>query len=105
MKPEAAKKALDALIDSGIDFAACLPDSAFKEHLRTVERGVQNRLCAGRQRRRRRGHMHGGLDGRKKTGAYHGKHRFRRDDLSFDAGSYRIWSADAAADRPSGRVP
>ncbi len=31
MKPEAAKKALDALIDSGIDFAACLPDSAFKE--------------------------------------------------------------------------
>jgi len=31
MKNEAAKEALDALIDSGIDFAACLPDSAFKE--------------------------------------------------------------------------
>jgi len=31
MKPEAAKLALDALIDSGINFAACLPDSAFKE--------------------------------------------------------------------------
>ena len=31
MKPEAADRALDALIDSGIDFAACLPDSAFQE--------------------------------------------------------------------------
>jgi len=31
MRPEAAKEALDALIVSGIDFAACLPDSAFKE--------------------------------------------------------------------------
>jgi sulfopyruvate decarboxylase subunit alpha len=31
MKNEAAKETLDALIDSGIDFAACLPDSAFKE--------------------------------------------------------------------------
>jgi sulfopyruvate decarboxylase subunit alpha len=31
MKPEAAKEALNALIDSGVDFAACLPDSAFKE--------------------------------------------------------------------------
>ena len=31
MKPEAAKLTLDALIDSRIDFAACLPDSAFKE--------------------------------------------------------------------------
>ncbi len=31
MKPEAAKEALDALLASGIDFAACLPDSAFQE--------------------------------------------------------------------------
>ena len=31
MKTEAAKEALDAIIESGIDFAACLPDSAFKE--------------------------------------------------------------------------
>src|SRR5687767_13137196 len=31
MKNEAAKETLDALIDSGIDFAACMPDSAFKE--------------------------------------------------------------------------
>jgi len=31
MKNEAAKEALDALIESGIDLAACLPDSAFKE--------------------------------------------------------------------------
>ena len=31
MKPEAAKIALESLIGSGINFAACLPDSAFKE--------------------------------------------------------------------------
>jgi sulfopyruvate decarboxylase TPP-binding subunit len=31
MKTEAAKEALEALIDSGIDFAACMPDSAFQE--------------------------------------------------------------------------
>lgn len=31
MKPEAAREALDALVESGIDFVACLPDSAFKE--------------------------------------------------------------------------
>ena len=31
MKPEAAKITLGALIGSGINFAACLPDSAFKE--------------------------------------------------------------------------
>ena len=31
MKIEAAKETLGALVDSGIDFAACLPDSAFKE--------------------------------------------------------------------------
>ena len=31
MKNEAAKIALDALIESGIDLAACMPDSAFKE--------------------------------------------------------------------------
>jgi sulfopyruvate decarboxylase TPP-binding subunit len=31
MNSEAAKQTLDALMDSGIDFAACLPDSAFQE--------------------------------------------------------------------------
>jgi sulfopyruvate decarboxylase TPP-binding subunit len=31
MNTEAAKEALYALVDSGIDFAACLPDSAFQE--------------------------------------------------------------------------
>ena len=31
MKTEAAMETLNALIDSGINFAACLPDSAFKE--------------------------------------------------------------------------
>src|SRR5215470_2719106 len=31
MKTEAAQQTLDALVDSGVDFAACLPDSAFKE--------------------------------------------------------------------------
>ncbi|HEY3166358.1 MAG TPA: hypothetical protein VGK57_03955 [Candidatus Binatia bacterium] len=31
MNTEAAKEALNALVDSGIDFAACLPDSAFQE--------------------------------------------------------------------------
>jgi len=31
MKTEAAEIALKALVDSGIDFAACLPDSAFQE--------------------------------------------------------------------------
>ena len=31
MKTEAAKEAFDALFESGIDFVACLPDSAFKE--------------------------------------------------------------------------
>ena len=31
MNSEAAKEALNALVDSGIDFAACLPDSAFQE--------------------------------------------------------------------------
>ena len=31
MKPEAAREALDALKRGGVDFAACLPDSAFKE--------------------------------------------------------------------------
>jgi len=31
MKSDAAEIALKALIDSGIDFAACLPDSAFQE--------------------------------------------------------------------------
>lgn len=31
MKPEAAREALDAIMKSGIDFVACLPDSAFKE--------------------------------------------------------------------------
>jgi sulfopyruvate decarboxylase subunit alpha len=31
MNTEAAKEALDALVDSGINFAACLPDSAFQE--------------------------------------------------------------------------
>ena len=31
MKTEAAKEAFDGLMDSGIDFVACLPDSAFKE--------------------------------------------------------------------------
>ena len=31
MKTEAAKTTLEALLSSGIDFAACLPDSAFKE--------------------------------------------------------------------------
>ena len=31
MKPEAAQTTLDALLDAGINFAACLPDSAFKE--------------------------------------------------------------------------
>lgn len=31
MKPEAAAETLDALIGAGIDFVACLPDSAFKE--------------------------------------------------------------------------
>ena len=31
MTPEAAKEALNALVDSSIDFVACLPDSAFQE--------------------------------------------------------------------------
>jgi sulfopyruvate decarboxylase subunit alpha len=31
MNTEAAREALDALVDSGINFAACLPDSAFQE--------------------------------------------------------------------------
>jgi sulfopyruvate decarboxylase subunit alpha len=31
MKDEAARHTLDSLIGSGINFAACLPDSAFKE--------------------------------------------------------------------------
>jgi sulfopyruvate decarboxylase subunit alpha len=31
MNAEAAKETLAALMDSGIDFAACLPDSAFQE--------------------------------------------------------------------------
>ena len=31
MKTEAAKEAFDGLIDSGVNFVACLPDSAFKE--------------------------------------------------------------------------
>lgn len=31
MNSEAARDARDALIESGIDFAACLPDSAFQE--------------------------------------------------------------------------
>jgi sulfopyruvate decarboxylase subunit alpha len=31
MKTEAGEIALKALVDSGIDFAACLPDSAFQE--------------------------------------------------------------------------
>ncbi|HEY7163366.1 MAG TPA: hypothetical protein VIB79_02295 [Candidatus Binatia bacterium] len=31
MKSDAAQFAISALIDSGINFAACLPDSAFKE--------------------------------------------------------------------------
>jgi sulfopyruvate decarboxylase TPP-binding subunit len=31
MKTEAGEIALKALVDSGIDFAACLPDSAFRE--------------------------------------------------------------------------
>ena len=31
MKSEAAEIALKALLDSGVDFAACLPDSAFQE--------------------------------------------------------------------------
>jgi len=31
MKPNAAQFAIDALLGSGIDFVACLPDSAFKE--------------------------------------------------------------------------
>lgn len=31
MKSDAAQQALEALVDSGINFAACLPDSAFKE--------------------------------------------------------------------------
>ena len=31
MKTEAAKEAFDGLMDAGINFVACLPDSAFKE--------------------------------------------------------------------------
>jgi sulfopyruvate decarboxylase TPP-binding subunit len=31
VKNEAAELTLKALLDSGIDFAACLPDSAFQE--------------------------------------------------------------------------
>jgi len=31
MKPEAARIAIEALAEAGIDFIACLPDSAFKE--------------------------------------------------------------------------
>lgn len=31
MNPQAAQEAVTALVDSGIDFAACLPDSAFTE--------------------------------------------------------------------------
>jgi hypothetical protein len=45
MKNEAAKETLDALIDSGIDFAACLPDSAFKELYEPLTRSPRSIMC------------------------------------------------------------
>ncbi len=39
MKPEAAQIAVDALSEAGIDFVACLPDSAFKELYEPLSQG------------------------------------------------------------------
>ena len=50
MKLDAAKAAHEALVKSGINFVACLPDSAFQELYLPLSADPQNHLRSSGQR-------------------------------------------------------